>query len=147
MSKIDDDLTEWASDIVRTMHKSGLSGINIIEKILRDPGIASGRSRSKILWWPRNRRIAAISRAAHQIDPIGLVCLVVHYGKPMNKDFGKDDDGNIFTKHDLAKNSSVTVREFNEHRKKARNKIAEITVSYRKRLERWRLFGLPFEGE
>ena len=119
--RIDGLLSEWAEDIVLNNHKSGFSGINVVEKILRDPGISTGGSRHKVHWWPRNKRIAAMSRAMHQIDPISQVILIIHYGRIMK------DDGTVFTKHDLAKTSSVGLRRFNEIRRKAVSKLQDIT--------------------
>jgi len=116
-------LTDWANEILRHVHKSGFSGINIIEKILRDPGISTKGSRHRILWWPKTKRLYKVGKAMHQVDPIQRVCLIVQYGQPVN------EDGTIFTKFDLAKNSSVTVREFNAHIKKSTQNLGRILLN------------------
>lgn len=122
MSRIDDWIDEWAFHIVMNLHKSDFYGINVVEKILRDPGISTNGGRSKILWWPpRDRRVAKISRAMHQIDPISRVCLII------DTENLRDRDGKIFDKYALAKNSSVTVRRFNELTKNAKTKLRRIT--------------------
>ena len=120
MSKIDDLIDEWAWDVVRNMHKSGYSGINVVEKILRDPGISTNISRDRILWWPRTKRIAKIYRAMHQIDPIDQICLIVNSGHV------RADDGSVFDKYKLAKYSSLGVRRFNSIVKKNKLKLSEI---------------------
>ena len=121
MNKLDADITEWAEDMVNNCRKSEYSGINIVEKILRDPGITTQGSRHRVLWWPRNKRIARMSSAMYQIDIISRVCLIVQYGKMV------EDDGTVFTKYNLAKNSSIGVRRYNKIVKKARTKLAQIT--------------------
>lgn len=105
------------------MDKSEFSGINVIEKILRDPGISTGGSRDRILWWPKNRRLAEISRAMHQVSPVERICLVVKFGRPMN------DDGTIFTEKHLSKNSSVGVRDFKRNCSEARKKLRRILLN------------------
>lgn len=104
--RIDGLLSEWAEDIVLNAHKSGFSGINVVEKILRDPGISTGGSRHKVHWWPRNKRIAKMSRAMHQIDSVSQVCLIVKYGRIVN------DDGSIFDEKQLVRNSSIGMNDF-----------------------------------
>ena len=121
MNKLDTDITEWAEDMVNNCRKTEFSGINIIEKILRDPGISTMGSRHRVLWWPKNRRIARMSSAMHQIDIISRVCLIVKYGRIV------EDDGTVFTKYNLAKNSSINVRRFNKITKNAKTKLREIT--------------------
>lgn len=129
--RIDGLISEWAEDVVNRCgnvigktHDEGFSGINIIEKILRDPGIATGKSRHVVHWWPRNRRIAMMSRAMHQIDIISQICLLVRYGRILK------EDGNVYTKQDLAKDSSIDVRRFNDIVKNARKKLLTITRAY-----------------
>lgn len=114
---------EWATDLVDNMHKSGFYGINIVEKILRDPGFSTKGMRHRILWWPKNKRIAAMSRAMHQIEPLAQVCLVVAFGRVLS------DDGTVFTKHELAEYSSVEVRRFNGIVSNAKTKLREILKS------------------
>ena len=119
--RIDGLLSEWAEDIVLNAHKSGFSGINVVEKILRDPGISTGGSRHKAHWWPRNKRIAMMSRAMHNIGHVSQIVLIIHYGRILK------EDGTVFTKHDLAKTSSIGLRRFNEIRRKAVTKLQVIT--------------------
>lgn len=123
MNKLDAWITEWANDVLRRMDKSEFSGINVIEKILRDPGISTGGSRDRILWWPKNRRLAEISRAMHQVPPVERICLVVKFGRPVN------DDGTIFTDRHLAQNSSVGVRDFKKYIRFSRKKLRGILLN------------------
>lgn len=116
-------LIEWAEDVVNNCHKSGFYGINIVEKLLRDPGRSKNKTRSYILWWPRNRRIAKMSRLMHRLDPIAQICLVVKHGRPIR------DDGNLYTKHDLARDSSVGVRKFNKITREAENKLSQTSMT------------------
>ena len=118
------DIAEWAEDIVNNLHKSGYRGINVVEKILRDPGFSTKGSKHRILWWPRNKRIAKVSKAMHQVDPISQVCLLVEHGGILKR------DGNVFEKHDLAKTSSVTVRRFNKIVKRSTTKLLQILKGY-----------------
>ena len=121
MSKrLDKDINEWAQNIVMNLHRSGFSGINVVEKILRDPGISTGGSKHRVLWWPKNKRIAKMSRAMHQIDPICQIVLVVDSGYVLT------DDGRVFDKYMLAKYSSLGVRRFNEYLKKTKLKLSDI---------------------
>ncbi len=116
MKKIDSLLTEWARDCVRTAHQSGFSGINIIEKILHDPGISTRGSRHRIHWWPSNKRIAEVSRAMHQVSQRGQLCLIVEYGKVV-----KPQDGQILTKEEFSKFMRFKVKVFDENITTARN--------------------------
>ena len=115
-NKIDADLTVWAREKVSTLHRSGYSGINIIEKILRDPGIATGGSRHRILWWPRSKRLAKMSRAMHRVSQRGQVCLVVEYGEIV-----KPNNGQILTKQEFSRYLGISVKIFDKNIKKARN--------------------------
>ena len=128
--KLDGDISEWASDVVYELRKSGLSSINVCERILRDPGISTDHSKDIVLWWPRNATCAKIGRAMHQIDAISRVCLIVNSGHIMKS------DGNSFNNKDLAKCSSLTVTDINRRIKKAKLKLAKVL----ERLERniWR---------
>lgn len=121
--KIDGLIAEWAEDVVNNCHKSGFSGINVVEKILRDPGISTSGAKHKILWWPRNRRIAKMSRAMHQIDDISQVCLIVKYGGMVK------EDGSVFKEKDLIQNSTLTTREFRERIRSARMLLNKITCA------------------
>lgn len=118
--KLDGWIAEWAMSIVRDSRRSGYSGINVVERILRDPGISTRGSNHRVLWWPRNHRIAKMSKAMHQIDKVSQIVLIIDAGCIVN------DDGTIFTKHDLARNSSVGVRRFNEMRKISKRKLSRI---------------------
>ena len=124
MRRVDRWLTDWAESVIDDVHASNYSGINVVERILRDPGISTDLSQHKVLWWPRNKRVARVSKAAHQLTPIDRVILVVHYGHV------KNDDGTRFTKKDLAQNSSISVSRYHDIKRAARDKIAGILDSY-----------------
>ena len=89
MRNLESDLVVWAEDRVNTAHRCGYSGINIIEKILKDPGISTQGTRHRIHWWPKSRRIYKIGRAMHQISAIDQVCLIIKYGRLINPDNGQ----------------------------------------------------------
>jgi hypothetical protein len=116
MQKIDRWLVEWADLEIAGTAESGFSGINVVEKLLRDPGVVSGQSKDKILWWPKNRRMSKMSKAMHQLDAIEKLILVVHYGFLPH-------EGRKYTKFDLAKESSIDVDRFAQIRRKARKKL------------------------
>ncbi len=119
--KLDADIEEWAASVVYDLRKSGFSGINVVERILKDPGISTNGCAHRVLWWPpRSRRKWKVIRAMHQIDSISQMCLVVDASCILN------EDNTIFTRHDLAKNSSIEVRRFNEIKKKAKSKLSQI---------------------
>ena len=104
MSKrLDADIQEWARSMVAEADKSNLSAVNIVEKILRDPGMASGGSRDRVHWWPKNRRIAKISRLMHRIDETSQLCLIIDSGVIFH------DDGRVFKPKDLKDISSLSV--------------------------------------
>jgi hypothetical protein len=115
--KLDADILAWALDLIGFARRSGFSGINAVERILRDPGISTGGSDHKILWFPRNRRISKISKAMHQIDRIDQICLIVESGALI------DDDGRVFTMKDLARNSTLTVGSARDRAKTAKRKL------------------------
>jgi len=125
--KIDSLLKEWAYDQVRTLHRSGYSGINIIEKILKDPGIATRGSKHRVLWWPKNKRLAKVSRAMHRISQRGQVCLVVEYGEIV-----KPDDGQILTKQEFSRFLGISSRKFDEEVRNAKNKLYQLSITYKK---------------
>ena len=127
MRRVDRDLHEWADTVIEDSNGSNLSGINVVERILRDPGVATDVSQHKVLWWPKNRRVARISKAAHQLSSTEIIILVIHYG------FMKNDDGTRFTRLDLEKNSSISRGSFSELRRDARRKIAKILKGYDKK--------------
>lgn len=124
MRRVDRWLGDWAEAAMADSLASNFSGISVIERILRDPGIATGLNQHRVLWWPKNRRVAKVSRAAHQLSPIERIVLIVHYG------FVKNDDGTRFTKKELAQNSSISVPRYHEIKKSARQKIADILDTY-----------------
>ena len=117
---LDSLIDEWAADLMRHVHRGGYSGINAVERILKDPGISTKISGHVVLWWPKTRRIAKMSKAMHQVSPIEQIVLVVDSGHLLN------DDRSVFTKAHLAKNSSLEVRRFNDFRKKAKAKLSSI---------------------
>ena len=117
-------ISEYVQDFMRNIHKSGFSGVNVVEKILSDPGFSTGGSQHRILWWPKTRRIAKVSRAFHHISPKERVIIIIHYKGILR------DDHNIFTKHDLAKYSSIGVRRFDYYRRAAKSKLSRILDSY-----------------
>jgi len=131
LRRVDRWLGDWAESVIADTYKSYYSGINVVERILRDPGIATGKSQHKVLWWPKNRRVAKVSKAAHQLTPIERIVLIVHYG------FVKNEDGTKFTKHDLAKTSSIDVSSFSSIRKTARKKIHELLEGYDERPQKY----------
>ena len=131
MRRVDRWLGEWAESAIRDANSSCMPGIGVVERILRDPGIATQISQHKVLWWPRNRRVAAISRAAHQLTPIERIVLIIHYGYVQN------DDGTRFTKRHLEKFSSVSQKRFSKLRRDARRKIVKLLDSYEKESKKY----------
>ena len=123
--KLDYLLQEWAQGCVTDMGKSGYSGINIIEKILRDPGISTKGSRHRVLWWPRNRKMARMSKAMHQIPKRRQVCLIVEYGGIVN-----DDNGQLLTKKDIRAHFGLKCKDFDIYVKKSRKRLREILRGY-----------------
>ena len=117
---LNSDIDLWAKDIVNSSHISGFPGINAVERILKEPGIATDGSKHRVLWWPKNKRIAKMSRAMHQIDPISQVCLIVDSRNLMK------EDGNSFTLNDLKKNSSLSMGEIRRRIKESKRKLREI---------------------
>lgn len=119
MNKLDRWLTEWANGIIRDLDRSGYSGMSILGKIIYDPGISTAGMRHRILWWPRNRRMSEISRAMHHVNKIEELCLIIKYGKPTK------EDGRTFTKHDLAKCSSIDCARFTQITRNGRKKVKD----------------------
>ena len=118
MQRVDRWLIEWAEQcIFEALWRSELSGINVVEKLLRDPGVTTGTSGHKVLWWPKNHRISKISKAMHQIDPVSRVILIINYG------FLPKEDGNKYTLSDLRRDSSLAMGEISAKKRKSRNKI------------------------
>ena len=127
MRRIDRWLHDWAETVIEDANKSNLSGINTVEKLLKDPGIATDISQHKVLWWPKNRRVARISKAAHQLCSTEIVILVIHYGIVLN------DDQSRLTKKDFAKVTGISVSRFHDIKRVARAKISTILDGYDKR--------------
>lgn len=125
---MDSWLYEWAEFEINFMHQSNMSGINVVERLLRDPGRGTEIAEHKVLWWPKNRRIARISKASHQLTPTERIVLIIDYGTI------RRDDGKRFTLKDLAKNSSVSLRRSRQIKKAAKNKISRILRAYDKGL-------------
>jgi len=119
-NRLDRWINEWASDLVYNLHRSGFSGINVVERLLKDPGKSTRGCGHVVLWWPKTKRIAKVSKAMHRVSKIEQVVLIVDCDCILN------EDNTIFTKHDLAKNSSIGVRKFNGLRRKSKNKLSEI---------------------
>jgi len=114
--KIDVLLTEYAEDVVNSMTDTGFSGINIIEKILRDPGISTQGSKHRVLYWHRNKRIAKMSKAMHHVSQRGQLCLIVKYGRIVK------EDGQILTRQEFSRFMKFkNVKVFNEAADVARN--------------------------
>jgi len=133
MTRVDRWLTEWADRTLVDCNESGLSGINTVEKLLRDPGVATGQGGHKVLWWPhRKKRISKAahkraswtSKASHQLTPTERIVLIIHYGNV------KNDDKSRFTKFDLAQNSSISVQKYLSIKKGAQRKMSRILSSY-----------------
>lgn len=126
MRRVDRWLHDWAESVIEDANASQFPGIGAVERILKDPGIATDKTQHRVLWWPKNRRVAKVSRAAHQLTPIEIIILVIHYGFVVN------DDQTRFTKKDLAKNSSISEQDFSKLRRDARRKIAALLKAYDK---------------
>ena len=126
MRRVDRWLTKWADAELELCHKSNYSGINVVERILRDPGIATDKSQDRVLWWPRNKAISRVSKASHQLTPTERIVLIIHYG------FVKNDDGTRMTKKELSKCSSIDVARFGRILRDAKNKIIRILRGYDK---------------
>ena len=125
--KLDRWLVEYCEDIVNTLHRSGYSGINIIEKILKDPGISTGGSRDRILWWPKNDRMAKMSKAFHQISGYSRLCLVVEYGRMV-----LPENGQILTKEMFCRKLGKSCAFFDVCVKQAKTKLRYILKTYEK---------------
>ena len=121
--KLDKDIEEWAADLMNNIHKCGFSGINAVERILRDPGRSTKGSNHFVHWWPKNRRISRISKAMHQIDKISQICLIVSAGCIMKE---TEKGKTVFTEKDLKNKSSLTVEEIRERVTVSKRRLAEI---------------------
>lgn len=127
MSKLDSDLTMWAEDIVNTIHRTGYTKISVIERMVSDPGIATRGSKHRVLWWPRNKRIARISRAMHQVHPYGRLCVVVEYGRLV-----QSHNGQILTKKEFSRKKGHSCAFFDICVKEAKKKIRYLLKTYAK---------------
>jgi hypothetical protein len=126
MRRVDRWLTDWAESVIADTYRSDYSGINVVERILRDPGITTDLSQHKVLWWPKNKRVSWVSKAAHQLTPTERIILIIHYGHVLN------DDGTRFTKKELAQNSSISTSRYLSIKGAARRKISRILDGYDK---------------
>ena len=126
MRNLDFLLVEYCEHLVNVMDRSGFSGVNIIEKILKDPGISTLGSKHRILWWPKNKRIAMMSRAFHHVIPRARVCLVVEYGKVLK------EDGWILTKKEFCADSGSSCALFDSYVKVAKKQLRYILKTYEK---------------
>ena len=113
-------IREWAEAAAEDMWKSGYPGINAVEQLLRDPGRSLGINGHRVLYFHRNQRIAKVSRAMHQIDPISQICLIVRYGRIV------DENGQIIGGRDLVNASSLTPADYKEKCRGAVRKLKKI---------------------
>ena len=123
MSKIgylDSLIDEWARDVVDDYHKDGFYSINVVERLLHAPG--SPIPGHRVLWWPRNRRLAKTSKAMNQISPLDQMILAVNAGCVRN------EDNTTFTIQDLKKNSSLTIGDIRERVRLARGRLRELLI-------------------
>jgi hypothetical protein len=115
---------EWAESCISDAYKSNYSGINVVERILRDPGITTDLSQHKVLWWPKSWRVGRVSKAVHQLTPLERIVLIIHWGHVLS------DDGTRFTKKELAQNSSISVSRYHDIKRTARAKLSMILKGY-----------------
>jgi hypothetical protein len=118
-------IAEWVIDTSERVHDSDYYGINVVERIIRDPGISQNKLNHWILWWPRNRRTYLVGKAMHQIPVVHQICLLVHYGGV------RKADGSEYTKHDLVKDSSLTLRKFGDFVRSAEKSLVDILGTYK----------------
>ena len=114
------DIDEWAKEMVRNAHKSGFSPINTFENLLRNPVLSTGGSKHRILYWHRNKRIARMSRAMHQIDKLSQILLIVDSG------YLESDDKTVFTLENLRDHSTMKMHEIREIIRDAKQKLRKI---------------------
>ena len=124
MKRVDRWGIEWAESVIADSFKSNYSGTNVVERILRDPGISTDLSQHKVLLWPKNRKVARVSKAVHQLTPLERIVLIIHWGHVLN------DDGTRFTKKELAQNSSISVSRYHDIKRAARAKLSMILKDY-----------------
>ena len=120
MDKLDPLLKRWAENSISEAYKSGYSGINIIDKILHDPGISTQGSRHRIHWWPRPK-LAKIEKAMHQIPAMAQMCLIIEYGRLIDP-----KNGQIVTDQDFCKYEHMKMSKYREYILKAKRKLDHI---------------------
>ena len=135
MRNLDALLVEYCEHLVNTYHRCGYSGQNIIHKILNDPGISTQGSKHRVLWWPKNKRIARMSRAFHYVMPLARVCLIVEYGKILK------DDGWILTKKEFCADSGYSCALFDVYVKHAKKQLRYILKTYEKSVKKYYCIG------
>ena len=118
--KLDGLIYEWAAVQVKDEARSCLSPINTVERILRDPGRSTGGSQHRVHYWPVNKRMSNMSWAMQRLSKLEHIILIIDSNVILG------NDGMIYDKYWLAKNSSLTVREFNRYRKKSKAKLSAI---------------------
>jgi len=121
-------LTEYFKHVIDTMHKSGFTGINVIEKLLHDPGISTQGSLHRVLFWHKNRRFARMSKALAQIPEEQHECLAVEYGQGV-----KIEDGQILTKKEYCAHIGHSCAVFDFYVITAKTKLRGILKTYKKR--------------
>jgi len=117
---LDSLIDEWARDVVENHHKQGFYSINVVERLLHAPGAPIPGHR--VLWWHKNRRLAKVSKAMHQISPLDQMILAVNTGCVRN------EDNTGFTIKDLKKNSSLTMGDIRERIRLARGRLRELLL-------------------
>ena len=122
MRNLDSLLVEYCEHLVNTYHRCGYSGQNIIHRILKDPGISTQGSKHKILYWPRNKRIAKMSRAFHHLDAMQQICLIVRFGRIVDPDNGQVVDDVTFAQDQ----PGMTLPIFHKNIRSAKYKLAEV---------------------
>jgi len=136
-SKLDYDLRDWARQVVRDMNKSCHPSINPVERILRDPGIATRGARHRALWWPiwypdrRYNRNTRLRKAICQLPSRYRICLVVKYGGLLN------DDKSLLTKRDLCAFCALKQGDFDIYVKKSKKIIRGILRGYEESKMKW----------
>jgi len=117
--RIDSMISDYIVEYVKLVHGTSFSGINVVNKLLKDPGFSTEGSQHRVLWWPKNHRIAQISKAFHVLSPKEVAIMAIYYKGVIN------DDGSTFTKEDLAKNSTIGLRRFGEIHRNAKRKVKD----------------------
>ena len=121
MRTLDSLLVEYCKEVADTMYRSDYSRENAIHRMKFNPGISTQGSRHRILWWPRNRRIAKMSRAFHHLDVMQRMCLIVEYGKIVDP-----DNGQIVIPLDFALDHGFGLRKFNNNVRESKTILSRI---------------------